>query len=69
MISNSIYMTFTKQSKMTKKYLVKTKLIPCSETLITNTFNEVGRMGYLFETSIACGTNPQYLYLVFSKEE
>ena len=54
---------------MTKKYLIKTKVVPCTEASMTNTFNDVARQGFKFETTIFCGDNSSYLYLVFSKEE
>ncbi len=54
---------------MTKKYLIKTKVIPCTESSMTSTFNEVSKQGYKFETTILSGDKSSYLYLVFSKEE
>ena len=54
---------------MNKKYLIKTKGIPCTESSMTNTFNEAAKQGFNFETTIVCGGNSSYLFLVFSKEE
>ena len=34
---------------MTKTYLIKTKVIPCTEASMTSTFNEVARKGYRFD--------------------